>query len=81
MSITQFQNDNLRQTPVQANINRKCVHLTPNTTVQNVVDAYYVVFKREESGCIRSDFQLYSERKHDHHNITDSSSGKPFLGY
>jgi hypothetical protein len=46
--------------------------MAENTTLQDVIDANYVLFKSEESGCTRSDYQLYFERKHDY--VIDTTS-------
>jgi len=51
VSITKIQNENLTQTPVQATLNGKSVHMAQNTKIHYVVDANYVLIKSEESGC------------------------------
>ncbi len=77
-------------------MNGKSVFMAENTTLQDVIDANYVLFKSEESGCTRSDYQLYIERKHDYVKFIDTTSvetqdltfgttalspSRPFTGY
>jgi len=77
-------------------LNGKSVFMAQNTTIQDVIDANYVLIKSEESGCTRSDYQLYTERKHDYLKFIDMTSvetqditlettslspSEPFTGY
>jgi hypothetical protein len=55
-------------------MNGKSVFMAENTTLQDVIDANYVLFKSEESGCTRSDHQVYIERKHDYVKFIDTTS-------
>jgi len=55
-------------------LNGKSVFMADNTTVQDVIDANYVLFKSKESGCTRSDFQRYNEVKHDYVKFVDTTS-------
>jgi hypothetical protein len=55
-------------------MNGKSVFMAENTTLQDVIDANYVLFKSEESGCTRSDYQVYIERKHDYVKFIDTTS-------
>ena len=50
--------------------------MAPNTTVQDVADAHYILIKSEESGWITTDFKCFSELKQDHELNFDSTSVK-----
>ena len=70
--------------------------MAQNTTIQDIIDAKYVLIKSEESCCTRSDYQLYTERNHDYVKFIDMTSvetqdltfetttlspSEPFTGY
>jgi hypothetical protein len=69
-----IQNEQLIQTPVKTTLNGKSVFMAENTTIQDVIDENYILFKSEESGCTRSDYELYNERKHDYVKFFDTDS-------